>query len=584
MMKISEPDHFTKFHRHMFSWVIISVARGWQDRLIRDDDQSLVMSIIESIRSDPASGVAELQRLVESNPSVLVNEISNLLSVSFEFEDQFTSFNILSSVNIVCQSIPQAVDLHFSSIMDALDRLSQMQLRDEDMLGMARVMLMGLVHTKFQMDPSLLQVHAPVLFRLMNAGGSVAGIASAPLTQAVFNSPQVVAPYVEEIFKAIKNGNETLISALVTMYNYNREGFEREYDTLIELYQTNMTYRSTLLSILAEVSKGNGALAVPHLDKFAPALQVMATSSMAVIIFTEAAKVAPEEVAKYVDQMVAAIGFQPHLGYTVPNILGIIGQKVPEMAPVYLEKLWQLSQTVSDEMLPMVLSEMRNLGETNPQLLEPYIQGIRTLEGHDQEHVRDNARAIVDMYEGRTLRTLAMSIEEQNRKIREAVKSTEDLMKYVDENISMLKDFIAEINKKLPTPRKFSTEGRIRKTLILHFVCEGTSPNCLFPEDRPFTTETKDWNKWLKIAFSGIKLGKSLIVPASAGDAVSAVKDAYEAYKEKYDKDFLAYISEPFLTSQEQDSLVNQLREAKFFNIFNYDAQTAHWICTMCTP
>jgi hypothetical protein len=49
-------------------------------------------------------------------------------------------------------------------------------------------------------------------------------------------------------------------------------------------------------------------------------------------------------------------------------------------------------------------------------------------------------------------------------------------------------------------------------------------------------------------------------------------------------KDFYTYISEPFLTSEEQDKLINQLRDAKFFEAFHYDNQTANWICESCAP
>jgi hypothetical protein len=83
---------------------------------------------------------------------------------------------------------------------------------------------------------------------------------------------------------------------------------------------------------------------------------------------------------------------------------------------------------------------------------------------------------------------------------------------------------------------------------------------------------------------SAVRIGKSIIFPIESGDAVDAVREAYDAYKDKNDKDFLAYISEPFLTSKEQDNLVNQLRDAQFFDVFNYIVETADWACIMCHP
>jgi hypothetical protein len=158
------------------------------------------------------------------------------------------------------------------------------------------------------------------------------------------------------------------------------------------------------------------------------------------------------------------------------------------------------------------------------------------------------------------------------------------LKEYVDQNVEMLKYFIADVVKKLPVPTKFSTEGRIRKTIHLHFNCGLQFERCLYPEDRPFITESKDWNKWLKIAMSAVRIGKAIIFPIESTDAVDAVREAYEAYKEKGDRDFLAYIGEPFLTSKEQDNLVNQLRDARFFDVFNYVPETGEWACLMCNP
>eukprot|EP00438_Fugacium_kawagutii_P014123 Skav213969 [mRNA] locus=scaffold2200:172240:182212:+ [translate_table: standard] len=40
---------------------------------------------------------------------------------------------------------------------------------------------------------------------------------------------------------------------------------------------------------------------------------------------------------------------------------------------------------------------------------------------------------------------------------------------------------------------------------------------------------------------------------------------------------------EPFLTSEEQDKLLNQLRAANFFQKFGYDNQSANWICANCS-
>ena len=153
----------------------------------------------------------------------------------------------------------------------------------------------------------------------------------------------------------------------------------------------------------------------------------------------------------------------------------------------------------------------------------------------------------------------------------------------MDEHVAELKDFLAEIAKKLPIPQEFTSEGRLRKTLKLYFSCGCNNDRCLFPSDRAFTTETKEINKWIKVAVSAVKLGTS-IASGSAGDAIGNVKEMYQDATGQADENFLAIVNEPFLTSVEQDYLINQLRDARYFDFFNYEAQSANWCCMMCKP
>eukprot|EP01114_Cavostelium_apophysatum_P012420 TRINITY_DN2774_c0_g1_i1.p1 TRINITY_DN2774_c0_g1~~TRINITY_DN2774_c0_g1_i1.p1 ORF type:complete len:569 (-),score=211.88 TRINITY_DN2774_c0_g1_i1:752-2458(-) len=172
--------------------------------------------------------------------------------------------------------------------------------------------------------------------------------------------------------------------------------------------------------------------------------------------------------------------------------------------------------------------------------------------------------------------------EELNAKVKESCKSVEELKAYVDENVAMLKEFIAEVVKKLPTPSRFTAEGLVRRTLTLYFECGKKGESCMFTTAAPFKTETSDWAKWLKMGFSLFKLGMA-VYEGAVLDAVGEIQGLYEEYQQKEDANFLAYISEPFLTSAEQDSLINQLRDQRFFDLFDYNAQNACWNCKKCS-
>lgn len=86
----------------------------------------------------------------------------------------------------------------------------------------------------------------------------------------------------------------------------------------------------------------------------------------------------------------------------------------------------------------------------------------------------------------------------------------------------------------------------------------------------------------VKVGFGLIKLGKCLAEaapgnPMAIVSGVGAIQDIYKSYKAKDDADFETFIKEPFLTSAENDRLINQLRAAGFFDKMEYDAQKGDW-------
>jgi hypothetical protein len=338
------------------------------------------------------------------------------------------------------------------------------------------------------------------------------------------------------------------------------------------------------LTIFYEISKKKPELLEPHLDLFIPSLMSPMTGSVVAMLLSEIARVNPEGVYPYLNNVKQSVDYVEALRYTVPNILGLIGRLSEDIAREILPFLADLLKDADQNVAIMVLMEFYNLGEMNRDLLVPYMDLIRSFADDPEESVRGQANHIIDYMEGRDIRSLALQIDEQNAKIKKIAVSFEALKEYVDKNVEELRSYITEIQKRLPVPTAFSTEGRIKKTLKLHFECSRQDDNCLYPKDRPFISETKVWNRWLKIAMSAVKIGKAMIIPFDSEGAVDAVREAYNAYKEKDDKDFISEFSEPFLTSDQQDNLVNQLKKARYFDVFSFDSQTAGWSCMMCKP
>lgn len=543
-------------------------------------DMEELLSPDEKTRRDAS---LKLQDLVSQNPAEFVTKTPELLGYMTSTEDDYVALQISSALTSLNGIQPQFATPYSDKVMTTLEMLAQRPMGQDTMWEPTAMNLFQLVQTQLQTNPAMLEPALPMLFSLMQAGDNIKYAASAPVITAGMQNPVILKDHVPAIFGAIRSGFSTLSTALMNLYNYNPEAFHDEFDYVMRLYQTDPTIQSMTLTILNTIAKNKPELFTSaHIAILQPGFMNPSYASMMAMVFEGIAAHSPELLVSAIPSMQQAVQYNDNLLMQVPNIIGLIGRSSIESATQVLPILLEFLNKANDIATAQILGELRNLAELDKSLIEPHLQRIRGYEDSPQEYVRDQARLLVDYMEGKDVRSLADTISQQNEMIKAAATSTEDLMKYIDDNISMLKDFLADITKKLPTPIEFSTEGRVRRTILLHFICDKVDDRCIFPKDRSFTTETKDWNKWLKIAFSGIKVGRSIITPMAAGGAMGALKSAYDAYRSKEDKDYLAYISEPFLTSTEQDHLIEQLRAAKFFDVFQYDAQIAGWVCTMC--
>jgi hypothetical protein len=194
-------------------------------------------------------------------------------------------------------------------------------------------------------------------------------------------------------------------------------------------------------------------------------------------------------------------------------------------------------------------------------------------------------------------------MQEMNSAIKACCNSQAGVERYIEEQISEVKEFIAEVVKKLPVPTQITTKkGGIlgTKTVTqLWFVCEETGEHVI--------VETSDWNKWVKVGFAAIKTGASICRFVAAGDPsifaeamgsatkmfdackhlkenadaeglLTKVGSAYQSWKSRDDPPFDEHITEPFLTSKESDELIDGLKKANFFDTMAYDAQTHQWV------
>ena len=540
-------------------------------------------STSEDIRK---TAIDEISGLSSINPNELAPHLLSFLEVLQSTTDMYLIQHLGSTISTLASSVPTLGIDNFDDILTTVTVLADnftMEEESEMFVGISAGGLLEAIRQPITTDQRKFMRALPTFFKLMEKNHSVKYSAMGYVSPMVSRNPRLFKDHVPQIFNLVKGGMTEMISLLWELYKFNPPFYEENIDYLLQMAK-DMNYASIALMILGEMAKKNSTVLNPYINELKETIHSPHTASSSIMIFSEIARKNPELIHPILPEIQEAMEYNDTLKMMAPNILGLVGRMSVKTAAEILPFLVELLDDPDHNVHTVTLMEIRNLGEMDRSLLDPYIEKIRSLEDDPQEYIRDQAKHIVDIYEGRTVREFAAAIDDQNKRISEMVHSYEDLKAYVDENVAELKDFISQIAKKIPIPHEFSTEGRIRKTMKLHFTCGMQDERCLFPSDRSFTTETKAWNKWLKIALSAVKIGAAVIHPVAAGGAVDAVKEAYEAYKTKDDADFISYISQPFLTSEEQDNLIIQLRKARFFDMFNYNAQQGNWACIMCNP
>jgi hypothetical protein len=216
------------------------------------------------------------------------------------------------------------------------------------------------------------------------------------------------------------------------------------------------------------------------------------------------------------------------------------------------------------------------------------------------------AGALLAFMSGNDAEALALDVDrlekrcdELNGRVTGACADWEQVKAFMEENVREVKDFIADIVKKLPQPSGFGVDGKAKRSLRLKFTCcHSVNGVCQHHvrgagagdgTGEAFECVTNEWAKWVKVGMSLLSVGKAAL-DIGLGNPLglltrgaSALKEIYGHHKNEEDKDFNTFISQPFLTSAESDNLIGQLRSSSFFSHFDYDAQAGGWSCHACT-
>jgi hypothetical protein len=446
------------------------------------------------------------------------------------------------------------------------------------------------------------------------------------LQKATEFSPKLLAPYINSIFsmlqpvpgeKSVPEYRSNIAQILTNLYRYDKPAFGNHVALIFEaLGNTEVLYKTTWIMVITDMCK-NPLVArkvLPFVEALLTEAEEGMKGSMGYMVISALADCAKSVGA--VDDEDSDFTSNPLLPllprikticiddplnvFTYLSCISACGlTDRGELGKMLGRVLEVLQMNTSPDINSMCLVEMLAM-RPDKEALEPMIDIIRSLEGGDavSGHGRESAHMLVQIYEGRDLSAVVervaaidRAMHDLNNNMKEMCSNIDEVEKYVQDNIADVKQFLGTVVKKLPNPNKLTVEGKVRKTLLLHFsCCRHSSGECMHPPGgNEFTTKTKAWNKWLKMGFSLAQAGLAVVEAVGEGDAEGAAmaaggacKSIYNSFKEKDDADFNTYISEPFLMSADRDKLLAQLEESSFFGVFSYDAQVAGWTCPNC--
>mmetsp|Transcript_7126 Transcript_7126/g.10615 ORF Transcript_7126/g.10615 Transcript_7126/m.10615 type:complete len:800 (-) Transcript_7126:162-2561(-) len=384
-----------------------------------------------------------------------------------------------------------------------------------------------------------------------------------------------------DIMNIIASGDyDDLIFTFMSMpelYTNNPECIHRHLDKVFSLNWMHVA------SIVNNVASRDAKQLVPYISTVLQKItEAPAMGAISLGILKEIAKVAPEEIYPLIGDIVKAGKGINGASYAVAGCIANAGQakNPPDAADKLLGYLIEVMKSCEAAYLPACIAELSNIKDylSSTEALTPHMEYIISLKPASTVMVT----AIEDFYAGRSLLSLETRVDSMearidalNTKVAESCANFEDVIAYVDANIADVKDFVGDIVKKLPSPKRLEVVGTLRKTLILHFECVHTGYE--------YPIISKEWSKWLKMGFSLAKAGKAVIDIGMGNPlgllstGVECVKGIYDAYKTSDDDEFNTYITNPFLTSTEQDQLIEKLREQGFFEKMAYDNQAPGW-------
>lgn len=156
---------------------------------------------------------------------------------------------------------------------------------------------------------------------------------------------------------------------------------------------------------------------------------------------------------------------------------------------------------------------------------------------------------------------------------------------FCEKHLDKIKAYMDNVSLRLPPPAKCTIEERRAKKMAkLHFACQSRGQHCLYSRTF-FTMRTRNPRIWIHLMFLALQ-ARSASALSSRESSVSSLKHCWDILKCE-NKTFLTLVTSAFPCMKDQEMLLNELRQAGFFDVFelntsNGGGEAAQWGCFLC--
>ncbi|KAK7062980.1 Pleckstrin y domain [Halocaridina rubra] len=151
---------------------------------------------------------------------------------------------------------------------------------------------------------------------------------------------------------------------------------------------------------------------------------------------------------------------------------------------------------------------------------------------------------------------------------------------FCEKHLDKIKNYMQKVFVKLPLPVRCGIEERKnKKHAKLYFACQGKGEHCLYNKHF-FTMKTRNPRIWIHLMFLALQ-ARSSVALSTRETQVSSLKNCWDILKCDT-KTFVTLVTSAFPSAKDMDMLMHELRNARFFDVFEYNGVEQQWGCFLC--